>query len=86
MLQEQLIAVFVAVLAEPVIRLVKNKFNLSGAVMLVLTVAVAALGAVGIVLYGSGVDGLTLDSFIALFPTIFATGQLIFASIKIATT
>jgi len=82
---EQLIAVFVAVLAEPILRFIKGKFSLSGAVMLILTVIVAALGATGIVLYSSGLDGITLDSVLALVPTIFATGQLIFASIKIAT-
>lgn len=84
MLQEQLIAVFVAVVAEPIIRLIKNQFNLSGAVMLLLTVVIAALGSIGIVIYGAGLDGLTLDGVIALAPTIFAVGQLIFASIKIA--
>lgn len=84
-MQEQLIAVFVAIVAEPILRLIKNKFGLSGAVMLLLTVVFAALGAVGITIYSVGLDGLTLDSVLALAPTMFAVGQLIFASIKIAT-
>ena len=84
MLQEQLIAVFVAVVAEPILRLIKKQFTLDGAVMLLLTVVFAALGAFGIVVYGVGLEGFTLDKLIALAPTIFAVGQLIYASIKIA--
>ena len=83
-MQEQLIAVFVAVLAEPVLRFIKAQFNLSGAIMLIFTIIVAALGAFGIVLYDVGFAGLTLDAMNQLAPTIFAVGQLIYASIKIA--
>jgi hypothetical protein len=84
MLQDQLIAVFVAVVAEPVLRFVKGKFGLSGSAMLLFTVLVAALGASGIVLYQAGFAGLDLDAVVALAPTIFAVGQIIFASVKIA--
>lgn len=83
-MQDQLIAVFVAVVAEPLIRFIKGKFNLDGAAMLLVAGVIAALGAAGIVLYLEGVAGLTLEAFLNLLPTIFAVGQLIFAATKIA--
>ncbi len=81
MLQDQLIAVFVAVVAEPVIRWVKARFNLDGSKMLLVAVTIAAVGAAGIVGYGAWQSGeaFTFESLIALAPTVFAVGQIIFA-------
>ena len=76
---DQLIAVFVAVVAEPAIRWLKAKFAPSSAVMLLITVAIAAVGATGVVLYTEGMEGFTLEAFIKIIPTIFAVGQVIYA-------
>ena len=76
---EQLISVFVAVVAEPAIRAIKAKFAPSSSVMLLITVAVAAIGATGVVLYTEGMEGFTLEAFIKVIPTIFAVGQVIYA-------
>ena len=78
-MQDQLIAVFVAVVAEPVIRFLKSKFNLSGPVMLLVTAVVAGVGAALIVLYQSGFKDLSFEAFLNLIPTIFAVGQIIYA-------
>ena len=76
---DQLIAVFVAVVAEPAIRAIKAKFAPPSAVMLLITVAVAGVGATGVVLYTEGMEGFTLKSFIKIVPTIFAVGQVSYA-------
>lgn len=85
-MNEQFIAVLTAFVLEPALRWVKGKFALSGAPMLLVTGAFAALGAVIAV----GVDvlqeggAITLERVVELIPTVFAVGQLIFASLKIA--
>ena len=81
MLLDQLIAVFVAVIAEPAIRAIKAKFAPSSSVMLLITVGVAGIGAAGIVGYRAWQDGelFTLDALLALVPTVFAVGQVIYA-------
>jgi hypothetical protein len=78
---DQLIAVFVGVIAEPLIRYIKAKFAPSSSVMLLIAVGVAAAGAAGIVLYQTWQEGgaFTLDRLIALVPTVFAVGQVIYA-------
>jgi len=78
---DQLIAVFVAVAAEPLIRWIKGKFAPTSAVMLIITVGIAALGAAGIVVYQAWQAGeaFTLDALLALIPTVFAVGQVIYA-------
>lgn len=82
-MNDQLIAVFVAVIAEPILRFVKRKFALEGPVMLLVTVIMAAIGGALIVLQQEGAEGFSsLDSFLKLVPTIFAVGQVIFALLK----
>ena len=78
---EQLIAVFIAVVAEPLIRWLKAKFAPSSPVMLLITVVVAAVGASAIVAYQAWQAGeaFSLESVLALVPTIFAVGQVIYA-------
>ena len=78
---DQLVAVFAAVIAEPIIRAIKVKFAPSKPVMLLITVAVAGVGATAIVLYQSWQSGevFNLESVLALVPTIFAVGQVIYA-------
>ena len=78
---DQFIAVIVAVVLEPLIRVIKAKFAPSSSVMLLITVALAALAAAGIVAYEAFTSGeaFTLDALIALVPTVFAVGQIIYA-------
>jgi hypothetical protein len=86
MLREQLIGVFVGVVAEPFIRLIKAKFNLSGAAMLLVAVAFAAVGGVAVVgielLINPEAEPLTLERVVALAPTVFLVGNIIFNTIK----
>ena len=78
---DQLIAVIVAVVLEPAIRAIKAKFAPTSSVMLLITVGMAALAAAGIVAYQAFTSGevFTLDALIALVPTVFAVGQVIYA-------
>ncbi len=78
---DQFIAVIVAVILEPAIRAIKAKFAPSSAVMLLITVVMAAFAAAGIVVYQAWQSGeaFTLEALIALVPTIFAVGQIIYA-------
>jgi hypothetical protein len=81
MLQDQLIAVLVATFLEPAVRFIKNKFQLSGSAMLLVTAAVAGVGAVAVVGIQVAREGGTfdLDRIVSLIPTVFAVGQVIYA-------
>lgn len=86
MFRDQLIAVFVGVVAEPLIRFIKSKFNLSGSVMLLVAVAFAAVGGVAVVgielLIDPAAPPLSLDRVVELAPTVFLVGNIIFNLLK----
>jgi hypothetical protein len=81
MLQDQLIAVLVATLLEPAVRFIKNKFQLSGSAMLLVTAALAGVGAVAVVGIQVAQEGgvFDFDRVVAIIPTVFAVGQVIYA-------
>lgn len=83
---EQLIAVFVGIVAIPVINFVKGEFGWDGAKALLLSGVLSGVGAIVVMLLGGNVDfsDFDLDKFVAILPTVFATAQAIFQAIKIA--
>ena len=81
MLQDQLIAVLVATVLEPIIRVIKTRFQLSGSAMLLVTAALSGAGALAIVGVQVAQEGgvFDLDRVVAIIPTVFAVGQVIYA-------
>ena len=81
MLQDQLIAVLVGALLEPLVRFLKNKFALSGTAMLLVTAGVAGLGALIVVGFQISQEGgpITFERIVTVLPTVFAIGQVIYA-------
>ena len=81
MLQDQLIGVIVATVLEPAIRYLKTRYALTGSAMLAVTTVLAGAGAVIVVGIQVAREGgsFDLDRLIAVLPTIFAVGQVIYA-------
>ena len=81
MLQDQLVAVLIATVLEPAVRFIKNRFQLEGSIMLLVTAALSAVGAVVVVGIQVAQEGgaIDIDRVVAIIPTIFAVGQVIYA-------